>query len=306
MGLVVAVALASVGSLQPARAAEKIKLSVFQSNFCCFPVYVAKHLKLFEKHGVDVDLVYGSGIQVANIFVSGSAELGAFAVEHGVTVSSKGQDLKMIVLEQQLPPLSLIVHKDVPTPNADKPYPQNLKDMKGLKIMPVGDPGTQLAALKNRTIDGAMAVEPAQTAAVLSLKIAKTVVDMESGGGPEVFRDYAYNGIFAHSAFIKQHPDVARGVVAAIVEACQVVNDPARMKDLLDVAAVYMKGSEPAIIQAYLEKYRANYGPVATKKGIENVSTMLLAGKTIPKAVPYEQIVATDFMPQEDATNKTR
>jgi ABC-type nitrate/sulfonate/bicarbonate transport system substrate-binding protein len=129
---------------------------------------------------------------------------------------------------------------------------------------------------------------------------------MESGGGPEVFRQYAYNGVFAHSAFLKEHPDVARGVVAAIVEACQAVNDPARMKDMLDVAATYMKGTDPAIIQAYLEKYRANYGPVATKKGIENVSTMLLAGKTIPKAVPYEQIVATDFMPHEDATGKTR
>ena len=90
IGLVVAIAMAGVTSLAPARAAEKVKLSVFQSNFCCFPVYVAKHLKLFEKHGVDVDLVYGSGIQVANIFVSGSAELGAFAVEHGVTVSSQG------------------------------------------------------------------------------------------------------------------------------------------------------------------------------------------------------------------------
>ena len=322
-------------SLAPARAAEKVKMSMFQSNFCCFPVYVAKHLKLFEKHGVDVELVYGTGIQVANIFVSGSAELGAFAVEHGVTVSSKGQDLKMIVLEQQLPPLSLIVRNDVPTPNADKPYPQNLEDLKGLKIgistrgastdttlqfllreagldpqkdvtiMPVGDPGTMLAALKNRTIDGAMAVEPTQTAAVLSLKIAKTVVDMEGGGGP-VFRQYAYNGMFAHSAFLKEHPEVARGIVAAIVEAVQAVNDPARMNDMLDVAAVYMKGTDPAIMQAYLEKYRANYGPVATEKAIENVSTMLLAGKTIPKAVPYEQIVATDFMPHEDACRKTR
>ncbi len=82
----------------PAMALEQIKMSIFQSNFCCFAVYVAKHLKLFEKHGVDVELVYGTGIQPANIFVSGSAESGAFAVEHGVTVSSKGQDLKLIVL----------------------------------------------------------------------------------------------------------------------------------------------------------------------------------------------------------------
>ena len=73
----------------PAQALEQIKMSIFQSNICCFAVYVAKHLKLFEKHGVDVELVYGTGIQPANIFVSGSADSGAFAVEHGVTVSSK-------------------------------------------------------------------------------------------------------------------------------------------------------------------------------------------------------------------------
>jgi NitT/TauT family transport system substrate-binding protein len=313
----------------PAMALDQIKMSIFQSNFCCFPVYVAKHLKLFEKHGVDVELVYGTGIQPANIVVSGSAEAGAFAVEHGVTVSSKGQDLKLIVLEQQLPPLSLIVNNDVPTPNADKPYPQNLVDLKGLKIgisgrgastdtairfmlkqagldpdkdvtiMPVGDPGTMLASLKNKVIDAAMAVEPAQTAAVLSLKIAKTIADIEGGGGPAVFHPYAYNGVFVHSAFLKDHPDTARGIVAAIVEACQIINDPARMNDLMDVAASYMKGSDPDVVRTYLEKYRSNYGAVATRQEVDNVSAMLIAGKSIEKAVPYDQLVATDFMPPE-------
>src|ERR1700691_2131753 len=121
--------LASALLTAPAAALDQVKLSVFQSNFCCFAVYVAKHLKLFEKHGVDVELIYSTGIQAANIFVSGSADARAFAGEHGVTVSSKAQDLKLIVLEQTLPPLSLIAGNEVPTPNADKPYPQNLVDM---------------------------------------------------------------------------------------------------------------------------------------------------------------------------------
>jgi NitT/TauT family transport system substrate-binding protein len=329
LSFAVAGVVASTLFTAPAMALEKLKLSVFQSNFCCFAYYVAKQLKIFEKHGLDIDLVYGTGIQPANIFVSGSSELGAFAVEHGVTVISKGQDIKLLVLEQKLPPLSLIVRNDVPTPNANKPYPQNIVDMKGLKlgisgrgastdtavrfmlkqagldpdkdatIMPVGDPGTMLASLKNKVIDGAMAVEPTQTAAVQSLKFAKTVADIEGGGGPDVFHQYAYNGVFVHTAFLKEHPDTARAIVAAITEACEVVNDPARINDLMDVAATYMKGSDPAVVKAYLEKYRSNYGPVATRKGIDNVSAMLIAGKTIEKAVPYEQIVATDFMPKE-------
>ena len=125
---------------------------------------------------------------------------------------------------------------------------------KDVTIMPVGDPGTMLASLKNKVIDAAMAVEPTQTAAVQSLKFAKTMVDIEGGGGPSVFHPYAYNGVFVHSAFLKDHPDTARAIVAAIVEACAVVNDPARMSDLMDVAANYMKGSDPEVVKAYLDE----------------------------------------------------
>jgi hypothetical protein len=78
-----------------------------------------------------------------------------------------------------------------------------------------------------------------------------------------------------------------------------VINDPSRMNDLMDVAANYMKGSDPDVVKAYLTKYRSNYGATATRKGVDNVSAMLVAAKTIEKAVPYEQLVATDFMPPE-------
>src|SRR5215813_7350635 len=220
----VAAALSLVLLSAPTGAAEKVKMSTFQANLCCFTVYVAKHLGLFEKHGVDVEIVYGTGIQAANIMISGSADVGAFAVEHGVAVSSKGQDIKLLVLNQQLPPLSLILRNDVATPNAGKPYPEMVRDLKGLKIgissagastdtilqyllreagldpkkdvtiVPVGDPGTMLAALKNGVIDAAMAVEPTQTTALHGAKIARMLVDIEGGGAP-LFKEYAYNGM---------------------------------------------------------------------------------------------------------------
>jgi NitT/TauT family transport system substrate-binding protein len=318
----------------PAGAAEKVTLSTFQANLCCFTVYVAKQLKLFEKHGVDVDLVYGTGIQAANIMISGSAEVGAFAVEHGVAVSAKGQDLKLLVLNQLLPPLSLIVRNDIPTPNADKPYPQMVRDLKGLKIgissagastdttlqyllreagldpkkdvsiIPVGDPNTMLAALKNGVIDGAMAVEPTQTIALHGIKIAKMMVDVEGGGAP-LFKEYAYNGMFVRSAFLKDRPQAARGIVAAVVEAEQAINDPARIDEIMAVGTATLKGMEPALLRAYLEKYRSIFRPVATEKAIENVNTLLRSGNLIPQTVPYERIVATEFMPRDFALSKT-
>jgi NitT/TauT family transport system substrate-binding protein len=260
--------------------------------------------------------------------ISGSAEVGAFAVEHGVAVAAKGQDLKLLVLNLQLPPLGLIVRNNVPTPNADKPYPEMVRDMKGLKlgissagastdttlqyllreagldprkdvtILPVGDPNTMLAALKNGVIDGAMAVEPTQTIALHGLDMAKMVVDVEAGGAP-LFKEYAYNGMWVRSAFLKERPQVARGIVDAVVEAEQAINDPARTEEILQVGAATLKGMEPALLRAYLERYRTIFRPVATERAIENVNTLLRAGNLIPQTVPYDRIVATDFMPRD-------
>jgi NitT/TauT family transport system substrate-binding protein len=277
-----------------------------------------------------VELVYGTGIQVANIMISGSAEVGAFAVEHGIAVSSKGQDVKLLVLNQQLPPLGLIVRNAVPTPNADKPYPQMVGDLKGLRIgissagastdtilqyllreagldpkrdtniVPVGDPPTMLAALKNGVIDGAMAVEPMQTTALYGVKIAKMVVDVEGGGVP-LFKEYAYNGMFIRAATLTARPLVARGIVDAVIEAETIINDANRIDDVIAVGAVYMKGLEPALLRAYLERYRQIFRPVASRQAIDNVNTLLLAGKLIAQAVPYEHIVATELMPRDFA-----
>jgi ABC-type nitrate/sulfonate/bicarbonate transport system substrate-binding protein len=313
----------------PASAADKVKMSVFQSNFCCFPVYVAQQLKLFEKHGVEVELVYGTGIQVANILISGSADFGAFAIEHGVAVTSKGQDVKLLVVTLRPPPFSLIVRNEVPTPNAGKPFPQMLADVKGLKIgistpgastdtalqfvlreagldprkdvtiVPVGDPTTALAALKNGLIDGNMSVEPTQTAAVIGLRIAKHMLNIEGGEGPELYRDFAYNGVFARASYLKEHPQTAHAVVAALVEAEQRINDPSQTDDMLKVAQAAMRGVDADLLRAYLDRYRGNFTPVASEKAIDNVSRMLLAGKLIAQPVTWAQVVAADFMPGE-------
>ena len=223
----------------PSQALDKVKISAFQGSFVALPLYVAKEYRLFEKHGLDVELIYGTGIQVTNILVGRSADYGAFAIEHGINLIGKGQDLKLLVVCQGLTPYGLIVRNDVPTPNIDKPYPEMLKDLKGLKlgvstlgagtdtmlrylldqagikpsevqILPVGGPGPQVAGIKNGTLDGAMSYEPAQSEAVQGLKIAKMILDLEGGQGPELFRDYAYNGLWTTGAYLKAHADQAR------------------------------------------------------------------------------------------------
>lgn len=318
-----------------ARAAEHVKIAAFQGASVNLPVYIAKDLKLFEKHGIDAELLYGTGIQVTNIMVSGSADFGAFAVEHGLLVKSKGQDIKLLVLDQTATPFNLILRNDVPTPNAGAPYPGMLKDLKGLKIgistpgastdetlrfllqqagldpqkdvkiVPVGAANTQVAGLKNGLIDADMAFEPAQTVALYGLKIAKSMLDIQGGQGPEIFHDYAYNGVFARTGYIKEHPAIARGIVAAIVEAEQMMNDPAQLDTVAKVAIDNMKGIDPPLLRGYIEKYHSIFTPVATPKAIANVNAMLIEGKQIAAPVSYDEIVAPEFMPREFSAAKS-
>jgi NitT/TauT family transport system substrate-binding protein len=312
----------------PSQALDKLRISAFQGSFVALPLYVANEYKLFEKHGLDVELIYGTGIQVTNILVGRSADYGAFAIEHGINLLGKGQDLKLLVVCQSLTPYGLIVRNEVPTPNIDKPYPEMLKDLKGLKlgvstlgagtdtmlrylldqagikssevqILPVGATGAQVAGLKNGTLDGAMSFEPAQSEAVTALKIAKMVLDLEGGQGPEMFRDYAYNGLWTTGAYLKGHQEQARALVAAIVEAQAMINDPTQTDKILKVAVDNMRGIDPELLRGYIEKYRQIYRPVGTPTQIEHVETYLQGAGLLKGPVPYDKVVATDIMPKE-------
>ena len=311
----------------PAFAADHVKIGAFQGTFINFPMYVAHDLKLFQKHGIDPEFIYGKGIQPTNMLVSGAVEFSGVAVEHGIVLRSKGQDVRLVVLNQTLPPFTVIVSNSVPTPNAGAGYPAMLKDLKGLKIgistpgassdvtmryllrqagldpqrdvqiVPVGGPSTQIAGLKNGIINASNAFEPIQTEAVLGLRIAKPVLDIEGGKGPPIFRQYAFNGIFVRGALLKSNPDLVRRFVAAIVDAETMVNDPAQIDAVTGVAAKEM-GMKPAILKAYISKYRSIFAPIATRVAIENVNKFLMLQKSIKKPIAYQDLVATDFMPK--------
>lgn len=322
----VAALIAAVG-VRPAAAEDTVKISAFQGSFVALPIYVASDLHLFEKHGVTAELVYGTGIQVTNILISGAAQFGAFAVEHGLLVRSKGQDVKLLVVAQTAPPFDIIVRNGVPTPNAGKPYPAPLKDLKGLRVgisspgastdetikyllrqvgldpatdvrlVPVGGPNTQVAGLKNGLIDADMAFDPVQMVAIHDLKIARSIMDIEGGQGPAMFQPYAYNGLWAHASYIKAHPAVAKAVVAAVVEAEQMINDPKQMDQIVKLAADNMRGISPALIREYLERYHDIFQPVASTRALANVNAFMVGARKIPAPLAYDDVVATQFMP---------
>ena len=55
----------------PSYALDTVTISTFQGSFVALPLYVAKAYKLYEKHGLDAEFIYGTGIQPTNILVGG-------------------------------------------------------------------------------------------------------------------------------------------------------------------------------------------------------------------------------------------
>jgi ABC-type nitrate/sulfonate/bicarbonate transport system substrate-binding protein len=167
-----------------------------------------------------------------------------------------------------------------------------------VQIIAAGEPPAQIAALKNNVIDGALAFEPTQSQAVAGMKIAKPLLDIQGGEGPEIFREYAYNGLFARSAFIATHTDAIKRVVAAIVEAEEMINDPAHLDAVTQVAVNNMGGMEPALLRDYIKRLHGIFVPIASRKAIENVLQLLSMQGRLDKPLTYEGVVATDLMPK--------
>ncbi len=102
------------------------------------------------------------------------------------------------------------------------------------------------------------------------------------------------------------HPDIARRMVATIVEAESIINDPAQIDRVTDIAAHSMQGIDPAALRLYIEKYRQIYAPVATPTAIANVGEYLRLAHVITQAPAYDRVVATEFMPKAAATASAR
>ncbi|MFL9913657.1 ABC transporter substrate-binding protein [Paraburkholderia sp. RL17-337-BIB-A] len=312
-----------------ALADSTLKIAAFDGAFVNFPLYVATDLHLFDKHGVRAELVYGLGSQAPTMVMSGATEFGGFAVEHGLLLMGKGQQLKLLVLCQSNPPFDLIVRKDIALPNLRAGFPKSVADLKGLrlgisapgasadtglrlllrqagldperdvKIVSIGDAMTQLTALQNRTVDGTMAFEPIQTQAVLGSHAYQSVINLEKGdAGPEIYREYAFNGLFARKDYIDAHPVQVKAVVAAIVEAEQIINDPARIEDVTRVAAAHMHGIPHDLLKEYVATYRGVFEPVASPLAIANVNRFVMYQNQVSVPIPYESVVDTRYMPR--------
>jgi NitT/TauT family transport system substrate-binding protein len=315
-------------SATPAWPADKIVEADIPGSFMSLPVYVAYDKGIYTRHGLDVTLAnIASGPDTVAAVLSGSIDFMLNSGDNIMRAMDKGSPaLKAVVGNLGKMPFTVVARKDLPLPHKDQGYPAVIADLKGTTIgvvarggsvdfimramlrdggldpdkdvnwVAVGTPPTAMGAMQNKQIDVYLAFEPFQTLALGKRDMGQVVVDLRKGEGPAIFKDFPYNFYSGRADRIAKDPDMVRRYVDAMVESHAFIQDPKNIDEVVSVAAKYIKMDTPSL-KALVEANRGTLSPYIPADNMQRWITFAKEAQGIQKNFKYEDLVATDVMP---------
>ena len=122
--LVLALLTGGGGKLPPAAAAgagsTKIRVGYPSPSASMYPLFVTKAAGLFEKHGLDAELIYIQGVQMVHVHVAGQLDFTGTSGIVSLQSSVGGADLILIANSIETHLLKLIAHPSISGPAALK------------------------------------------------------------------------------------------------------------------------------------------------------------------------------------------
>ncbi len=238
----------------------------------------------------------------------------------------KGSKMKMVVGGSVSNVLQLIVGNHVDAPNAGKPWPAYMQDLKGKKIgvtargaatevftnwmllkagvksedvsfVAVGGPNTAYGALVSKQVDAVMIFEPTGSMCEV-LKTCKVVYRAASDPQPaELFAlNGGGNGLVFTQEYIEKNPHVIDAVIRAIKDADAFINAPANFDEVMKICEQFFKFDMPKGDEVLRTSMRYaiganNYRASINRKSIQAGLDLLVATKLIDRAVPISELI---------------
>ena len=238
----------------------------------------------------------------------------------------KGTKMKMVVGGSVANVIIMIVGNHVDAPNAGKPFPAFVQDLKGKKIgvtargaatevftswllikaglkaedvsfVAVGGPNTAYGALISKQVDAVTIFEP--TGAMCDiLKTCRVVYRAASDPQPaELFAlNGGGNGLVFTQEYIDKNPHVIDAVIRAVKDADAFINEPANFKEVAAIAERFFKFDMPKgeeILATALKNAidAKNYRASIDRKAIQAGLNLLLETKQIERAVAISDLI---------------
>jgi NitT/TauT family transport system substrate-binding protein len=251
----------AVGSLNgEAQAATKVSFPYTPISAASLPWWIAKEARYYEKHGLDVDMIYvGASPVIIQAMLGGQAGVGAGGGPPLVTNVLQGGDIVQVATTIPYAIQSLIVKSDIKAPadlvgkkigisrlGAIPHYTLQavlkLYNVQGVNIVQTGTTTQAITSLAQGLVDGMI------TSAPFTFRLMKD--GYRELVGPKDFKkagvEFLINGLVARKSFAVKNREVVINMIKATMEGTRrmFVNE----KQAKTVLAKYTRQADPDIL----------------------------------------------------------
>jgi NitT/TauT family transport system substrate-binding protein len=248
------------GPSLPALAATKVSFPFTPISGASLPWWIAKESRFYEKHGLDVDMIYvGASPVIIQAMLGGQAGVGAGGGPPLVTNVLQGGDIVQVATTIPYAIQSLIVKTDIKTPadlagkkigisrlGAIPHYTLQaivkLYNVQGINIVQTGTTTQAITSLSQGLVDGII------TSAPFTFRLMKD--GYRELVSPKDFRkagvEFLIQGLVARKSFAVKNREVVTGMIKATMEGVRqiFVNE----KHAKSVLAKYTRQTDPDIL----------------------------------------------------------
>jgi sulfonate transport system substrate-binding protein len=244
--VMVAVSAATLALAGGAAAADKphVKIAVGGPACLCYlPTVLAQELGLYDRSGVDVELIaLKGGSQALTAVLGGSADVVSGYYDHTVNLAPKGKHLEAFVVYDRFPGLVLAVSPksadaikgvgdlvgqkvgvSAPGSSTDFFLKYVLRkagvDPDKVSVVGVGLDATAVAAMEQGLVQAAVMLDPAVTQLGSRNKDLRILVDTRTAADTrKVFGgDYPGGALYGQAEWLKAHPQEVQALADAVV-----------------------------------------------------------------------------------------
>ncbi|HEY7316932.1 MAG TPA: ABC transporter substrate-binding protein [Candidatus Binatia bacterium] len=233
-------------------------------------IWVAKDLKIFDKYGLDVDvlMITGSARSVAAL-MGGSTQFATGSVVGPLAAVTRGSDIKLIAASYNKFPYAFVVRPDIRTPKDLRGKKINILNFGGsndialqlafkewglkmadAQVIIGGDAPTRLAALMAGRMDATILSPPHLTIAVQAgYRVLADMGDMSVS--------FTQSSLYSRGSYLKENRERAKRFLRAYSEAIHVIRtDRTRT---MKVFANRMRIDDPETVRTTYEYYAPRF-----------------------------------------------
>ena len=308
--------VAAVGAVAEGAEATRIRVGYPSPSASFFPLFATKEAGLFEKYGLDTEMIYVQGVQLVQVHVAGQLEVATISSVVYLQAAVEGADLVQIAssIDGQL--MKVMVHASITKPQDLKgktlavtrfgsltdllirPALKNwgLEPQKDVKLIQIGRMPDIATAISQRTVDGGVISFPTS---VLAEKLnIKTLYDFAES-------DFALPAttVVISRRYGKSHRDEVLRFLKAYIEGTQRLFADRE----LGIRALRKYGgiSDRDLLASTYDLFTSRYikkTPNVNLKGIENSLNLIAESNPKAKGHKPEEFMDTSFMAELEKT----